>query len=160
MNRGYSVKDFLKIVKEFRKNFNLSLWTDVIVGFPGETEKQFENTVKLIKNIKPDWTNISKFGLRPGTSSKFDQVHSETISERSEKLSEIVRRISLDKNKEWLNREGVVLISKKGKKQGQWLGRNYAYKLVLVESKENLLGKFVKVKIEKADHSYLKGSLF
>ncbi len=159
MNRGYSVKDFVRIVRDFRKDFRINLWTDVIVGFPGETKNQFENTVKLIKEVKPDWTNVSKFGLRPGVSVKSNQVPSETLSERSEKMSRIAREVSLKRNKEWIGWEGMVLISRRGREPNQWLGRNPSYKIVLVESKENLLGRFVKVEIEKADYSFLKGSL-
>lgn len=160
MNRGYSVEDFLKIVKEFRKNLNLQLWTDVIVGFPEETEEQFENTIKIIKEVRPDWTNASRFGLRPNTpANNLRQLSPETINERSERMSKIIRNISLERNKEWIGWEGPVLISKKGKEQNQWLGRNPAYKLILIESKEKLLGKFVDVKIKEADYAFLAGIL-
>jgi threonylcarbamoyladenosine tRNA methylthiotransferase CDKAL1 len=160
MSRGYKVEDFLKIVKEFRKNINLNLWTDVIVGFPEETEDQFENTVKVIEEIKPDWTNVSKFGLRHKTAAeKLEQLSRKVVNERSEKISEIVRKISFEKNKECIGWEGLVLISKRGNEAGQWLGRNPAYKLVLVKSKENLLGNFVKVRIKEAGYSHLMGVL-
>jgi MiaB-like tRNA modifying enzyme len=156
MNRGYNVEDFLKIVKEFRKNIDFTLWTDVIVGFPEETEEQFENTIKIIREIRPDWTNVSKFGLRPKTLAKnLKQVNPKTISKRSEIMSDIVRKISLEKNKGWIGWKGDVLISKKGKEPGQWLGRNFAYKLVLVESKENLLGKLAKAEVKETDFSHL-----
>jgi len=160
MNRGYRVEDFLKIVEEFRKNLKIQLWTDVIIGFPGETEEQFENTVKLIKEIKPDWVNVSKFGKRPRTPVKnLKQLPSKTISKRSGMISKIVRDISLEKNKGWINWRGDVLISKKGKNPGQWMGRNFAYKNILIENKEKLLGKFVKVKVKEVKYSHLKGVL-
>lgn len=160
MNRDYKIEDFLKIVKEFRKNINFNLWTDVIVGFPEETEEQFENTIKIIENIKPDWTNVSKFGLRNKTpAEKLEQLPRNIVNERSERMSETVRKISFEKNKEWLHWEGAVLVSKRGKEAGQWLGRNPAYKLVLVENKESLIGKFVKVRIKEAGYSHLTGVL-
>ncbi len=160
MNRDYKIEDFLKIVKEFRKNINFNLWTDVIVGFPEETEEQFENTIKIIENIKPDWTNVSKFGLRNKTpAEKLEQLPRNIVNERSERMSETVRKISFEKNKEWMHWEGSVLVSKKGKEAGQWLGRNPAYKLILVENKENLLGKFVKVRIKEVGYSHLTGVL-
>lgn len=160
MNRGYKVEDFKNIVKGFRKNLKFQLWTDVIVGFPEENEEQFENTVKMIKEIKPDWANVSRFGLRSGTPIQdFKQLSPEIINERSERISKLVRELSLERNKEWIGWEGTVLVSKKGKKPGQWLGRNPAYKLVLVESKEKLLGKFIDVKIREADYAYLTGIL-
>ncbi|NVM03630.1 MAG: tRNA (N(6)-L-threonylcarbamoyladenosine(37)-C(2))-methylthiotransferase, partial [Candidatus Helarchaeota archaeon] len=68
MNRNYTIEDFLKIVKEFRIKFPLlTLSTDLIIGFPGETEVQFRNSLKLLENIKPDIVNISRFGQRPKT---------------------------------------------------------------------------------------------
>lgn len=160
MNRGYKVEDFEKIVREFRKNLKIQLWTDVIVGFPGETEKQFQNTLKLIERIKPDWVNVSKYGSRPNTSaSKLEQFSSKIIAKRSAEISKIVRNISLEKNKEWVGWKGEILISKKGKKSGQWLGRNLFYKPVLIESKNNLFGKFVEIEVIEANYSYLKSIL-
>ncbi|OGI12498.1 hypothetical protein A3K64_03275 [Candidatus Micrarchaeota archaeon RBG_16_36_9] len=160
MNRNYEVEDFIKIVKEFRKNLDFQLWTDVIVGFPEETEEQFENTISLIKEIKPDWANVSRFGLRPGTSAQnLKQLPPSIINGRSERISKLVRELSLENNKKWIGWKGTVLILKKGKKPGQWLGRNPYYKLILTESKEKLLGKFVDVKIEEADYAYLRGVL-
>ncbi len=160
MNREYKTEDFLKIVEEFRKNLKIQLWTDVIIGFLGETEEKFENTVKLIKEIRPDWVNVSKFGKRPRTPVKnLKQLPSKIMSKRSEIISKIVRETSLEKNKEWINWEGDVLISKKGKNPSQWMGRNFAYKNILIENKESLLGKFVKLKVKEASHSHLKGVL-
>jgi len=160
MNRDYKVENFEKIVREFRKNLKIQLWTDVIIGFPGETEKQFQNTLKLIERIKPDWINVSKYGSRPNTqAAKLEQVPSKIIAERSAEISKIVRNMSLEKNREWIGWEGEILISKKGKKSGQWLGRNFAYKPVLIESKNNLLGKFVEIEVIEANSSYLKGVL-
>jgi MiaB-like tRNA modifying enzyme len=161
MNRGYKVEDFLKIVEGFRKNLRIQLWTDIIVGFPGETEEQFENTIKIIKEIKPDWTNVSKFGARPGTPAKdLKQLPSEIISKRSEKLSKIVKEICLERNKDWLDWEGRILISKKRKNPNEWTGRNFAYKPVLVNSKEKILGKTIKVKIVDNTHSCLIGKIY
>ncbi len=159
MNRFYKKEDFKKIIKEFRKDLpNITVWTDVIVGFPGETEEDFSETLELIREVRPDFVNVSKFGLRPGTKAeKMEQVDSETIKKRSKKISEVVRKISLEKNKEWIGKECEVLITKKGREKNQYIGRNKAYKSVLVESKKDLRGKFVKVKIKSAKRSYLKG---
>ena len=155
MNRGYKSKDFERIVKEFGKNFHYQLWTDVIVGFPGETEKQFQNTFRLIERTKPDWVNVSKYGSRPSTSaSKMKQLGFKTINKRSSKLSKLVRKLSLEKNKKWIGWKGEVLIFKR-KRGNQWFGRNSAYKLVLVESRKNLLGKTLRVEITKASRSCL-----
>jgi threonylcarbamoyladenosine tRNA methylthiotransferase CDKAL1 len=155
MNREYKAEDFEKILNRFGKNFRYQMWTDVIVGFPGETEKEFQNTFKLIERTKPDWVNISKYGPRPNTAaSRMKKVDSKTVNKRSFELSKLVRKLSLEKNKEWVGWRGDVIIFKR-KGGNQWFGRNPAYKLVIVESKKNLLGKILRVEITKASHSCL-----
>ena len=159
MNRGYTVKDFEGILKSF-SDFRLNFWTDIIVGFPGETDEQFKNTVSFVKREKPDWINVSKFGLRPNTpAGDMEQVTPEVINIRSEELSEIARKVSLEKNRKWVGWEGDVLFLKKGRKRGQWLGRNPSYKLVMVESDKKLVGKAVKVLVDNATYSHISGSL-
>ena len=158
MNRGYKVKDFEKIVAEFDNSLRFQLWTDVIIGFPGETDEQFEKTVQLIKRIKPDWVNISKYGARPNTlASKFVQLPSDIVKIRSKFLSDLVKEISLEKNKEWIDWEGKILITERGNNPGQWLGRNFAYKPVIVNGKNILPGNTLKVKIVDALPSCLIG---
>ena len=157
MNRTYNIGQFESIVKAFRKELRCQIWTDVIVGFPGETEEQFNNTVDLIKRMRLDWTNVSKYGPRPNTpASKMEQVNPRVIRERSAFLSKIVRDLSLEMNRKWIGWEGEVLFTKKGKEKNQWLGRNLAYKPVLIEQ-EGAFGKFLKVKIKGASNAYLLG---
>ena len=156
MNRGHTVKDFENIVNAFRKSFRYQLWTDVIVGFPGETDEQFRNTYDLIKRIRPDWANVSKYGARPNTpASKLEPVSLETVNERSIKLSKLVRELSLEKNREWLDWQGKILIYKKGKQENQWFGRNFAYKPFSVRLKGNNIGKSVDVKAVEAKRSFI-----
>ncbi|MEE9474517.1 MAG: radical SAM protein, partial [Candidatus Hydrothermarchaeaceae archaeon] len=145
MNRGYTVEDFKKIVSAFRREIpRLQLWTDVIVGFPDESEADFLATTELLKEIQPDFVNISKYGVRENTmSAKMKQVPTEIKKQRSRAITELVKVISLEKNKEWLGWEGDVLITEH-KENGQ-LGRNFAYKPIIVNSKK--VGKFVKAKI-------------
>ncbi len=157
MKRGYTREDFEKIVKNFEDNFRFQLWTDVIVGYPGETEKQFEKTIEVIKKVKPDWVNVSKFGKRPKTEAeKLKQLDSKIVKERSKRISAIVEKIAFEKNKEWIGWEGKALISEKGRK-GKWIGRNFAYKPIVIE--KGSLGKLVKVRIIDATPSYLIGKV-
>lgn len=156
MNRGYKVRDFEKIVGEFEKNFRYQLWTDIIVGFPGETEKQFQNTFKLIEKVRPDWVNVSRYGPRPGTpASKMRQLDSDIVNSRSAKLSSLVRNISLEKNRKWIGWEGEILIYKRGKARNQWFGRNFAYKPFSIELKGNNLGKALRIKAVEARRSFI-----
>ncbi len=159
MNRGYSVGDFKKIISAFRKAFSrMQIWTDVIVGFPGETEKDFSETLQLLEQIKPDYTNISQFGAREGTAAaKMKQVASEVKKERSKAASELVRSIAAERNKLWLNWSGEALVTEKSKTG--FLARNFAYRPVFIKSNEKLLGRFVKVKITKATKTTLIGEL-
>ncbi len=160
MNRGYTREEFLEMVKSFRKNLpRITIATDIIVGFPGESERDFEETLEVLEKIKFDIVNISKFGARPLTpASKLKQLDQKIIKERSKKAHELVNRIKEELNEKWVGWEGEVLIDEKGI-GNTWVGRNYCYKPVVIESKENILGKFVKVKIEEAKANYLKGVL-
>ena len=155
MNRGYGVKDFLEIIKRFKKEFpEITIATDVIVGFPGETEKDFEDTVGLIKKIIPDVVNISKFGARPGTeAAKMEQVDKKIVNERSELLHKLVKKISLENNKKWIDWKGEVLVDEKIK--NDFVGRNFAYKPVVINTEKNIFGKFITVEIGNATSNCL-----
>ena len=160
MNRKYTVNDFIEITKEFRKKFtDITLSTDVIVGFPTEANDQFEKTIDLIKKIKPDITNITRFSARPETLAKKmkGRIKTEIVKERSKKLTEICKKISYEKNKEKLGKTYNVLITEKGK-NNTFVGRNDNYKPVVL--KENVeIGQFYKVKINDYESTYLVGSI-
>ncbi len=149
MRRGYKVKNFEKIVKEFRKIFpNITLSTDIIVGFPSEKESDFKETIEMIKRVRPDIVNISKFAPRPRTKAKrMKQLDNMVIKKRSKRLADLVRKIGMEKNKEWLSKECEILVTEKGKRKNQLMGRNEYYKPVIFEGKKNVMGKFLKVKI-------------
>ena len=142
MNRNYSVDDFKQIVSKIRMKFKrCNLWTDVIVGYPTESDEDFEDTMNLLKEIKPDWTNISKFSTRKGTKAeKLKKLKSEVVKKRSIIASNIAKEISMEQNKIWDGWGGEILIDKINE------GRNFAYKLIKIDSKE--LGRFVKVKVK------------
>lgn len=163
MRRFYTVQDFKEIVGAFRVAFpEVTLATDVICGFPGETCEAFENTLRLIGEIKPDIVNVSKFFPRPRTAAATLQdefVDLTEIKRRSTKAAKLVKQMSLERNQRWIGWTGEVLIDEKGKVPGSWIGRNFAYKPVVVKSSENLLGKALQVKIVKAFSTHLMGIL-
>jgi len=105
MKRGHTVETFEEIVKTFRKEIpEITISTDIIVGHPTETEEQFEDTLKLMQEIKPDIINISRFVARPGTTAaEMPQVHGNIRKARSRRLTELQRKISLEQNKKWLD---------------------------------------------------------
>jgi len=156
MNRPYTAEDFKTIVYSFRKEIpQITLATDIICGFPGESEEAFQRSVELIEEIRPDVLNISKFFPRPKTSAeKMEQIPVQEVKERSLRLSTAFWRICHEKNHAWLNWEGEIIVDEKGK-GGSWVGRNFAYKPIVVKSRKKLLGKFLQVKVEKAFPTYL-----
>ncbi|MBW2974438.1 tRNA (N(6)-L-threonylcarbamoyladenosine(37)-C(2))-methylthiotransferase [Candidatus Woesearchaeota archaeon] len=160
MRRGYSADDFRMIIREFRKNIpNITISTDIICGFPTETEQQFNDSLNLIREIKPDVLNISRFQARPGTEAAVmeAQVDGGIIKNRSRLLTSIYENISRMGNERWLNWHGEVLIDEKGK-EGTWIGRNLAYKPVIV--KGNLkLGDFVDVRVDNITSHDLRGEI-
>lgn len=157
MNRFYGVDDFKRIIYTFRKEIpRITVATDVICGFPGESREAFEQTMRLIKEIQPDVVNISKFFPRPHTpAKKMMLLPPQEVKRRSKKMAELSRRISLEKNKAWINWEGTVIFDEKGKGKS-WVGRNSTYKPMVTRSDEFLLGKFVKIRVRKAFPTYLE----
>ncbi|MCW4023066.1 MAG: tRNA (N(6)-L-threonylcarbamoyladenosine(37)-C(2))-methylthiotransferase [Candidatus Bathyarchaeota archaeon] len=160
MNRKYSVDQFRTVVKAFRKKFpQLTLATDVICGFPGETKQAFENTKQLISELRPDVVNVSKFFARPKTpAEKLIPIAPDELNRRSKETSLLARNVSFDQNKKWIGWTGTVLIDEKGK-NNSWMGRNFAYKTVVIKTDENLLGSFVVVEVVKAFSSYLEAKV-
>ncbi len=163
MRRFYTATEFKETVAAFRKAFaEITISTDVIVGFPGETSEAFENTLKLIREVEPDIVNVSKFFARPKTAAwemRTDVVDKVEIKRRSSKSSEFVKEVSLLRSQRWVGWEGEILVDEKGKVAGTWVGRNFAYKPVAVKSDVDLLGKTVRVKVGKAFATHLEGSL-
>jgi threonylcarbamoyladenosine tRNA methylthiotransferase CDKAL1 len=163
MRRFYTAAEFKEIVKTFRTEFpQLTLATDVIVGFPGETEEAFENTLRLLEEVKPDVTNVSKFFARPKTIAarmKEGLVGKEETKRRSTVAAELAKRLSAERNQRWVGWSGEVLVDEKGKVEGSWVGRNFAYKPIVVKSTDNLLGKTLQVKVVDALGTYLKGEI-
>ena len=160
MKRNYAVEDFKKIVDEFRKNIpNITISTDIICGFPTEKEEQFKDSLELIKEIKPDVLNLSRFKARHGTeAAKMEgQVEGGTTKNRSRLLTDIFTNISRMNNERWLNWQGDILIDEKGK-HDTFVGRNFAYKPVIVRG-DVKLGDYVKVRIKDITPYDLRGEI-
>lgn len=159
MGREYSVNDFKKIAKKFRSEFDdLTLSTDIIVGFPSETDNQFENTLNLMKEIKPDIINIKGFSPREGTKAfKMKQLHSRVIRERTRVLSSLRFELSKENFEKLISKKENVLVVEKGKNE-TFVARTNSYRTVILKEKIEL-GKFYNVKIEDAKDFYLIGKL-
>jgi threonylcarbamoyladenosine tRNA methylthiotransferase CDKAL1 len=163
MNRFYTAVDFKKIVTAFRAKIpDLTLATDIIVGYPGETQSGFDNTLKIMGETKPDVTNVSKFFARPKTAAakiKEGLVLPYEKKHRSTLAAEMAKQVSFRQNQRWVEWVGEVLFDEKGKLRDSWVGRNFAYKPIAVVSANDLFGQQLKVKVFEASETYLKGEL-
>jgi len=159
MNRFYSVREFKKMVFEARAfDAGFSISTDIIAGFPSESEKDFEKSISLLREVKPDIVNISSFGKRPfARANDFPgQISSQEKKKRTKKLTEAVRAIGLERNSLLAGTTQRVLVSERGKKGG-FVGRSNAYRPVVVQG--DLRGSFASVEITEAFPTFLRGVL-
>ncbi|MEM3550727.1 MAG: tRNA (N(6)-L-threonylcarbamoyladenosine(37)-C(2))-methylthiotransferase [Candidatus Bathyarchaeia archaeon] len=162
MQRFYKVKDFKYVIETLRAEFpKITLATDIICGFPGEDKEAFNRTLHLLEEVKPDIVNVSKFFARPRTqAAKMEnQVPYSEIKRRSAEASLLARKIAWEKNMEWIGWEGPVFVDEAGKVRGTWIGRNFAYKPIVIRSEDSLLGKFVRVKVINAHPLNLEGQI-
>jgi MiaB-like tRNA modifying enzyme len=149
MYRGHNVDIFKKAVYEFRKSIpEITIATDIIVGFPNESDEDFKFTMNLLTETEPDIVNISKYSQRSGTvSSKLKNISSDQKKFRSKILHNLSRDISRKRNSLWKGWIGDVYIDEITNTLVQ--GRNYAYKSVIINNAEKLnlnVGQIIKVK--------------
>lgn len=158
MKREYTVGQFEAIVRAFRARFpDLTLSTDVIVGFPGETDAQFESTLDLIRRARPEIVNVTRFSPRKGTpaAGMTNQIVGWRAKERSRRLTRLRWQIAQEAHERFVGREMDVLVTEKGKGHST-IARTQEYRqVVLPESAE--LGTFVRVRIAVATAVDLRG---
>ncbi|MFX1325284.1 MAG: tRNA (N(6)-L-threonylcarbamoyladenosine(37)-C(2))-methylthiotransferase [Promethearchaeota archaeon] len=161
MDRKYTIPEILDSIEILRKEFPyLTISTDIICGFPGETEYDFYRTINFIKWLNPEILNISKFTPRPGTKArKMKQINSEIIKQRSLRLSKVFRNSLEQINIKWEGWEGEILLLHEGSEERQGFGRNFAYKNVFINDYIGEFGKFINVKIEKVKGFNLFGKI-
>ena len=133
MKRGHTVKTVREVIEKAKERFtDFTVSTDVIVGFPSETEEDFEKTVDLINEIRPDMVNLSKYSARPGTeAAEWDQIEASEVKKRSKVIFDIINKISLENNQKWVGWKGKVLFDEETNEGIK--GRNFAYKPVVVK---------------------------
>ena len=161
MNRKYTISQYKNLVKKIRKSIpGVAISTDIIVGFPGETEKQFLNSVKLFKDIKYDMAYLNQYSSREGTASAKmkDTISHAEKERRGKELDKVLNHTALAINKKLIGRVLDILVERKGRGD-LWLGKTRTFKVVKFKSTKNLLGKFVKIKIIKAKSFGLEGEL-
>jgi threonylcarbamoyladenosine tRNA methylthiotransferase CDKAL1 len=171
MKRGHTSKTFIDIVQAFRDKIpEMTISTDIIVGFPSETEDDFKQTIDLLERSELDTVNISRYAARPKTEAsgwKEMKVSSQVSKERSKYLHTLTRRIAKKRNSLWREWQGEIVIDETGKVMQ---GRNYAYKPVVISSstssstaniadRQILLGDMVNVKIFDFSNFSLKANV-
>ena len=162
MRRGYTNYEYRKIIDKIRcKVPGVSLSTDLIVGFCGETDQQFESTLQLVRDIKFDKVHSAAYSTRKGTIADrkmIDNVPEEIKKERLRQSNDEQEGISTEINSRVLGECHEVLVE--GTKDGRWFGRNRNDKLVFFDSTETEKGDMTIVKIEETSPWFLQGSLY
>ncbi|RLG34280.1 hypothetical protein DRN80_03585, partial [Methanosarcinales archaeon] len=155
MRRNYKAADFIEIVRRIRRRFHYcTICTDFIVGFPTEGEDDFQASMQLLEEIKPEKVNITRFSPRPGTeASKLKDMLARDKKIRSRIMSATYHRIALAANNQLIGAELPVLVTERGDKGGV-IARDPSYKTIIIE--EDLPpGSFHKVRVKDARSTYL-----
>ncbi len=160
MRRRETRKYFIDLVAQLREEMDeLVLATDIIVGFPGETQKNYESTKELLQEVKPVIVNLSKYTDRPETlaSQMSPKISTKIKASRSRELTKLTHDITRRELKKWLGWEGIVLIDEFGKQTNQLIGRNTSYLPIIIENRHLSLGQSLKVHITDVGPTYLIG---
>ena len=161
MRRQYSRAEYVDLVGRIRETVPaVAINTDIIVGFPGETEEQFQQTLDLLSDLRLDKVHCAAYSTRPGTiaSRTMDDAITEAEkTSRRQRLDRLQEDIQTEINAELVGRYEEILVE--GRKRGKWQGRTRSNKLVFFEDEAYHQGKVVTVKIERSSPWSLQGSL-
>jgi tRNA-2-methylthio-N6-dimethylallyladenosine synthase len=167
MNRKYTIKHYLNLIKKIRLAFNeykpdipYSITSDIIVGFPGETKDDFLKTIEIMEKINYDLVYFGQFSPRPGTVAwkMTDNISKSEKSRREKTLNEILKKTAFSNNQKYLEKTLEVLID--SEKNGFYFGRTRSGKDVKIKiDQKNLVGQFVKIEITKATIWNLEGKI-
>ena len=163
MNRIYTRESYLDLIRYMREKMpDIAISTDIIVGFPGETEEDFEDTLSIVKEARYDMMYSFIYSKRSGTpaAEMENQVPEEITGKRFPRLLALQNEISLERNLVWENQVLRVLVDGKSKNNPEkYSGRTDGNKIVLFDADESFVGKFVNIKITKAQTFALLGEI-
>ncbi|MCH7744798.1 MAG: tRNA (N6-isopentenyl adenosine(37)-C2)-methylthiotransferase MiaB [Chloroflexi bacterium] len=161
MRRGYTNDEYRRIIEKIRERIpNVSLSTDIIVGFSGETEARFERTLELVRDIGFDKVHAAAYSTREGTIAARtmpDDVSPEDKQDRLKRIEGLQEQILTDINAKLLGQTTEILVE--GRKRGRWSGRTRNDKLVFFDDEEDRKGEVVSVKIESTSPWSLQGTI-
>jgi len=161
MNRGYSISYYKDLIKEIKSNFPAaSITTDLIVGFPGETEEDFQATLAFLKDCELDMAYTFLYSKRFGTPAAEmpNQLATEVKKSRLQALMQVQNEISLKVNQKLIGEELPVLVEGPSKKNpALFNGRTNTNKIVLFPGNKNMIGQIIPVKITATKTWYLSG---
>ena len=157
MNRGYSISEVKKILSKFRKDVKqVSFATDVIAGYPTESDEDYKMTKDFLKDEMPEMINISGYTPRPMTIAKRLKNHaSEVIKIRTSRISAVADMVKTKKNREWVSWIGDALVEEKVR--NGVLARNFAYRPIVIKNEKLKVGQKVKVEVIDSAEGYLFG---
>ncbi len=163
MKRGHTIDSYLKKIDNLKaSNRDISLTTDIIVGFPGETRQDFEDTIKAVEYSKYDAAYIFKYSPRPGTPAfeMADDVSADEKTERFRELEAVQKRSQAASQKRYIGKSLKVLVEKKSSfSNTQVSGHSTCHKVVNFEAPSDMLGKIVDVRISEIKSNSLFGTL-
>ena len=161
MNRRYSIEEYFEIIINLKKvKPDMKFSSDFIIGYPGETENDFKQTLDLVEKIKFINSYSFTYSSRPGTpASKLDNVDPQIAKKRLINLQEMLEKINIESKKEFLGKSIEVLFENKLENQNKYFGRDKFLNSVLVESKEDLTGQILNIKINDFNHNSLFGKI-
>ena len=161
MNRKHNIKEYCKIIATLKKvKPNIKFSSDFIIGYPGETEYDFQETMKLIEKTRFINSYSFIYSARPGTpASELVNVDKELAKRRLSILQDALEKINIQSKKEFLNKTTEVLFENKMKNQNKYFGRDMFLNSIIVESNEDLTGQLLNVKINNFNHNSLFGEI-
>ncbi len=161
MNRNHKVEKYYEIYKMIKqKNRKVEFSSDFIIGYPGETETDFNDTMNLVKNIQFINSYSFIYSPRPGTTaSKLMPIDSEIAKERLVNIQRILESHQIKKNQSFIGSSIEVLVENKLRNQDKYFGRNVYLNSVIFEGEEKFIGKLVNVKITKTNRNTLFGKI-
>ncbi len=157
MRRKYTVDQFRHIIKELRSKLpNIAIATDIIIGHPGEDEEDFEDTLRIVKELEFDRIHVAQYTIRPNTySASLKQVSSKVKKERMRRFLELMESIGLKKHSKYLGKVVKAFVTEKSR--NTYTARLINYTPVVIDSNREIIGKWINARIQRITFFDLRG---